>query len=189
MVSKGLDFESVKLVGIMDADTMLHFPDFRAHERSFQLMAQVSGRAGRKGSRGLVIIQASDHQHPVIQHVINHDYQALFEEQLEERRRFSYPPFSRLVEITLKHRDRDLLDRAAGMLADHLHKAVRETVMGPEYPLVSRIRNQYHKRLLVKMVSGKDLPATKEKIAAGIRVMHELQEFRPVQYTLDVDPY
>lgn len=189
MVSKGLDFENVKLVGIMDADTMLHFPDFRAHERSYQLMAQVSGRAGRKGSRGLVIIQASDHQHPVIQQVINHDYQALFEEQLEERRRFSYPPFSRLVEITLKHRDRDLLDQAAVMLADHLRLAIREPVMGPEYPLVSRIRNQYLKRLLVKMVKGKDLSFTKEKIAAAIRTMHEFPEFRPVQYTLDVDPY
>ncbi|MBN1789304.1 MAG: primosomal protein N' [Bacteroidales bacterium] len=189
MVSKGLDFDNVKLVGIMNADTMLNFPDFRAYERSFQLMSQVSGRAGRKNSRGSVIIQTSDHNHPVIRQVVANDYVAMYNEQLEERRKFRYPPFCRMVEIILKHRDRDILDQAATFLAFLLRKSIHEKIMGPEYPLVSRTHNLYLKNMLVKIENGKTLSGVKLQIINGIKEMLLKPEFRSVQYTLDVDPY
>ena len=189
MVSKGLDFDNVKLVGIMNADTMLNFPDFRAHERSYQLMAQVSGRAGRKNSRGKVIIQTSDHKHQIISQVVQNDYLAMYNDQLEERRRFRYPPFSRLVEITLKHRDINLLDKAADFLANRMRQLVREKIMGPEYPLISRIQNLYLKSMLVKIEKGKNLSVVKSQILAGISQMTGNTEYRSVQYTIDVDPY
>ena len=189
MVSKGLDFDNVKLVGIMNADTLLNYPDFRAHERSFQLMAQVSGRAGRKNSRGSVIIQTSDHKHPVISRVVHNDYLAMYTDQLEERRKFRYPPFCRLVEITLKHRDKDVLDNAARFLATLLRQSIKEKIMGPEYPLISRIRNLYLKSMLVKIQNGKSLPGVKKQILTGIREMAVNHEFRSIQYIVDVDPY
>lgn len=189
MVSKGLDFDNVKLVGIMNADTMLNFPDFRAYERSFQLMSQVSGRAGRKNSRGSVIIQTSDHNHPVIRQVVENDYVAMYNEQLEERRKFRYPPFCRMVEIILKHRDRDILDQAATFLVSMLRKSIHEKIMGPEYPLVSRTHNLYLKSMLVKIENGKTLSGVKLQIINGIKEMLLKPEYRSVQYTLDVDPY
>jgi primosomal protein N' (replication factor Y) len=189
MVSKGLDFDNVKLVGIMNADTMLNYPDFRAHERSYQLMAQVSGRAGRKNSRGTVIIQTSNHKHQVISQVAQNDYLAMYNDQLEERRRFRYPPFSRLVEITLKHRDVKVLDQAADFLANRLRQLVREKIMGPEYPLISRIRNLYLKNMLVKIEKSKNLSVIKLQILAGIREMTGKVEYRSVQCAVDVDPH
>jgi primosomal protein N' (replication factor Y) len=189
MVSKGLDFDNVKLVGIMNADTMLNYPDFRAHERSYQLMAQVSGRAGRKNSRGKVIIQTTFKDHPVITQVINHDYQALYNMQIEERKNFSYPPFSRLIEITLKHRDKQLLDKAADYLLSLLQPSIHEKIMGPEYPLISRIHNLYLKNLLIKIERGSYLASSKEHIISEVRTMKENPEYRSIQYTIDVDPY
>ena len=189
MVSKGLDFENVKLVGIMNADTMLNYPDFRAHERSFQLMAQVSGRAGRKKSRGTVIIQTADHNHPLIRMVVTNDFMAMFNSQLEERRRFQYPPFARLVEITLKHIHRDILDNAAGFLAGQLRKSIRDNILGPEYPLVSRVQNLYLKNLLIKIEKGRDLSRVKSRIGARITELSGIPEFRSVRVQVDVDPY
>jgi primosomal protein N' (replication factor Y) len=189
MVSKGLDFDNVKLVGIMNADTMLNYPDFRAFERSYQLMAQVSGRAGRKNSRGKVIIQTSYKDHPVINYVVQHNYAALYKEQVEERRKFHYPPFSRLVEIILKHRDIAVLDRAAEFLSSLLHKSVKEKILGPEYPLISRIRNLHLKCLLVKIEKGINLSITKQHILDALHDMKVQVEFRGVQVTIDVDPY
>ncbi len=187
MVSKGLDFDNVKLVGIMNADTMLNYPDFRAYERSYQLMSQVSGRAGRKYGRGLVIIQTSSHNHPIINQVVHNDYQAMYADQLEERNRFRYPPYSRLVKITLKHRFQEVVDQAADFLAQQIRTTVKETVMGPEYPLVSRIQNLYLKALLVKIERG-NLTAVKNQILTCTREMTGKPEFRAVQCTLDVDP-
>lgn len=189
MISKGLDFDNVKLVGILDADNMLNYPDFRAYERSFQLMAQVSGRAGRKNSRGQVIIQTSDHNHPVIRRVIQNDFVAMFNDQLTERRKFRYPPFSRLVEITLKHRDKVLLDKAANHLVTLLRSSIQEKILGPEYPLVSRIRNLYLKRILIKIEKSKGLPIVKQHILTGIHEMSVNPEFRTVQSVINVDPY
>jgi primosomal protein N' (replication factor Y) len=189
MVSKGLDFDNVKLVGIMNADTMLNYPDFRAHERSFQLMAQVSGRAGRKNSQGTVIIQTTDHNHPIITQVVQNDYQGMYNNQLEERRKFRYPPFSRLVEITLKHRDNVVLDIAATFLATLFRQSVKEKIMGPEYPLISRIQRLYLKSILVKIEKGKNLSPVKQQLLACISEMAAKAEYRSVQCTIDVDPY
>ncbi len=189
MVSKGLDFEHVRLVGIVNADTMLNYPDFRAHERSYQLMAQVSGRAGRKGKRGLVIIQTSDHQHPVIDKVVQNDFSGLYRSQLEERRKFQYPPFCRLIEITLRHRERDLLDKAAEFLAQRLKQYTSEKILGPEYPLVSRIQNLYLKTLLVKTEKSASLPSVKNQIIFLLTELSEHPMFRSVTHVVDVDPY
>jgi primosomal protein N' (replication factor Y) len=189
MVSKGLDFDNVKVVGIINADNMLNYPDFRAHERSFQLMAQVSGRAGRKTSRGMVIIQTSDHTHPVIEMVMHNDYQALYRYQLEERERFLYPPFARLIRITLRHNDRNRLDGAAGYLATMLRNSLNETIMGPEYPIIGRIKDQFLKALLIKIRRGRQLMPVKAEISAKISRMLAQPSFHTVHPVVDVDPY
>ena len=189
MVSKGLDFENVKLVGILDADTMINYPDFRAHERSFQLMAQVSGRSGRKNSRGKVIIQTTDENHPVIQMVIRNDYLSMYTSQIDERRRFHYPPFSRLLEITLKHRIIEQLDQASAFLAELLQQTIHEPMMGPEYPLVSRIQNLHLKRILIKVEKSGILASVKAHVLNAIDETAKKPEFRSVQFKIDVDPY
>lgn len=189
MVSKGLDFDNVRLVGIMNADTMLSYPDFRAHERSYQLMAQVSGRAGRKNSRGKVIIQGSDHNHPIIKYVVENDYIAMYNDQVAERKKFGYPPFIRLVEVMLRHRQKEVVDSAAAHLAVKLKEVLGEKVMGPEYPLVSRIQNYHLKRLLVKIQHGKRLTQVKQQLAECVRELNAMPDFRQVRITLDVDPY
>jgi primosomal protein N' (replication factor Y) len=188
MVSKGLNFDHVRLVGIVNADTMLNFPDFRAQERSYQLMAQVSGRAGRKNNRGIVIIQTSDDQHPVIEQVLHNDFQGMYGSQLEERRRFHYPPFYRLIEITLRHRDREVLDKASEFLLLRLRQFNSIKILGPEYPLVSRIQNLNLKRILIKIGKGSSLPAVKEGIAFHLGELSEHPMFRSVIPVIDVDP-
>ncbi|TVQ18406.1 MAG: primosomal protein N', partial [Bacteroidetes bacterium] len=152
MVSKGLDFENVSVVGILSADNMLSFPDFRAHERAFQMMAQVSGRAGRKNDRGKVIIQAFDPWHTIIRQVIDNNYEEMYKNQILERRNFLYPPFYRLVLITLMHTDPKMVNNAADALAREIRKSFPEKlVLGPEYPMISRIRAQYLKNIIVKI--------------------------------------
>ncbi len=188
MVSKGLDFDHVKLVGIVNADTMLNYPDFRAHERSFQLMAQVAGRAGRKNNRGIVIIQTSDDKNPIIRQVVQNDYPGMYQSQLEERKRFQYPPFCRLLEITLKHRDKEILDKAADFLARRLKQIITDTILGPEYPLVSRIQNMNLKTLLIKIGRGRSLPNVKKGILFAINELTEHPMFRTVITVIDVDP-
>ena len=189
MVSKGLDFDHVKLVGIVNADTMLNYPDFRAHERSFQLMAQVAGRAGRKANRGMVIIQTADDQNPVIRQVVQNDFTGMYQAQLEERKKFRYPPFCRLLEITLKHRDKEILDKAADFLTGKLKQAISDTILGPEYPLVSRIQNMNLKTLLVKIEKGRPLPQVKKGILFAINELSEHPMFRTVIPVIDVDPF
>jgi primosomal protein N' (replication factor Y) len=188
MVSKGLDFDHVKLVGIVNADTLLNYPDFRAHERSFQLMAQVAGRAGRKTNRGMVIIQTADDKNPIIRQVVQNDFTGMYKSQLEERKRFLYPPFCRLIEITLKHRNKEVLDKAADYLARTLKQAINATILGPEYPLVSRIQNLNLKTLLIKIGRGKSLPAIKKGILFSINELTEHPMFRTVITVIDVDP-
>lgn len=189
MVSKGLDFDHVRLVGIMSADAMLNYPDFRSHERSYQLMAQVSGRAGRKGERGIVVIQTTDDSHPVIDAVVRNDYLALYKAQMEERQQFDYPPYSRLAEITLKQRDKEVLDEAASRLAKNLKHMLGKHVIGPEYPLISRIRNLYLKRILIKIEKGNLLAGTKKAIAGEISALLREAAYKAVQVTINVDPY
>src|SRR5690606_11336643 len=137
MLSKGLDFRNVKLVGIMSADTMLNFPDFRAHERSYQLMQQVAGRAGRTEVRGKVLIQTYNPYHTILQQVSVNDYEAMFKEQMDERYNYKYPPIYRLIKITLRHKDYNKLNVSATWMANGLRQSFKQHVLGPEFPPVS----------------------------------------------------
>lgn len=188
MVTKGLDFDSVKTVGILNADNMLTFPDFRAYERSFQLMEQVSGRAGRKGEKGKVIIQTYQPQHPVILNVICHDYVKFYEEQMPIRRQFNYPPYSRLILIRLKDVDPMKLNKAAEMLSLTLRQAFRENLLGPEYPVVSRVKNQYIKQMIVKVNKDNNINKVKDFIRNAIESFKHENDFKSVKIQIDVDP-
>ncbi len=188
MVSKGLDFNNVSVVGILNADNMLNFPDFRSHERAFQLMAQVSGRAGRDQKRGKVIIQSFNPHHAVIRQVIDNDYEGMYNNQILERRNFHYPPFYRLLKLTALHKDPEKLNRAAAQLAHVLKKAYPGMVFGPEYPIVARIRNQYMKNILVKLHRSPGLPKEKEKIKGIIEKFKEGKDNKGVRVITDVDP-
>lgn len=188
MVTKGLDFDSVKTVGILNADNMLTFPDFRAYERSFQLMEQVSGRAGRKGDKGKVIIQTFQPQHQVIQNVMSHDFVRFYEEQMPVRRQFNYPPYSRLILIRLKDVDSMKLNKASNELARAFRYAFKDNVLGPEYPIVSRVKNLYIKQMIIKI--NKDLYSNKVKdfIKDTIENFKHNNEFKSVKIQIDVDP-
>ena len=188
MVTKGLDFDSVKTVGILNADNMLTFPDFRAYERSFQLMEQVSGRAGRKGDKGKVIIQTFQPQHQVIQSVMSHDFVRFYEEQMPVRRQFNYPPYSRLILIRLKDVDSMKLNKASNELARAFRYAFKDNVLGPEYPIVSRVKNLYIKQMIIKI--NKDLYSNKVKdfIKDTIENFKHNNEFKSVKIQIDVDP-
>ncbi len=189
MVTKGLDFNNVSLVGIMNADNMLNFPDFRSFERSFQLMLQVSGRAGRKDKPGKVLIQTYNPGHPVLHHITKAAYNNLFREQMMEREQFKYPPFFRIIKIRLKHRDHDQLNTTAEEFANELRSILGQRVLGPEYPLVSRIKNQYIKDILVKSEKEASVSWIKKKILETIALFSENQQFKSIQVALDVDPY
>jgi primosomal protein N' (replication factor Y) len=189
MVTKGLDFRNVKLVGIMNADNMLNFPDFRAHERSFQLMQQGSGRAGRPKERGKVLIQTFDPFHKILQQVSVNDYNGMFFEQLDERYNYKYPPVFRLVKITLRHRDYNRVENGAEWFAKSLRNVFKQHVLGPEFPPVARIRNQYHKNILVKIPQQQSLGKTKEAILKIKNSFSSIKDFRPIKVILNVDNY
>ena len=189
MLTKGLDFRNVKLVGIMNADNMLNFPDFRAHERSYQLMQQVSGRAGRTKERGKVLIQTYDPYHKILQQVSINDYESMFKEQLEDRYNFKYPPIYRLIKITLKHRDYNKVNDGAEWLAKSLRQVFKQHVLGPEFPPISRIRNKYHKNILIKIPQKQSLPKTKEAILKIKNSFLSIKDFRPIRVVLNVDNY
>ena len=189
MLTKGLDFRNVKLVGIMNADNMLNFPDFRAHERSFQLMLQVSGRAGRTSQRGKVLIQTYNPYHKILQQVSTNDYSAMYKEQLEDRYNYKYPPFYRLIKITIKHRDYNKVNLAADWLTKALVQLFKNNVLGPEFPPVSRIRNQYHKNILIKIPQGQHLGKTKEAIKRVEASFNAIGDFKSVRLIMNVDNY
>lgn len=188
MVTKGLDFDNVSLVGVLNADNQLTYPDFRSYERSFQLMAQVSGRSGRKLKRGKVVIQTWSPTHPVIEMVVANDYEKLFQEQLKERNTFRYPPYYRLIKISLKHKDQVILNQASVYLAGKLKMQLGNRIIGPEYPLVSRINLLYIKELLIKIERDTSLSAIKTMIQYHIRDLETQQQFRQVKVVIDVDP-
>ncbi|MBQ2852976.1 MAG: primosomal protein N' [Bacteroidales bacterium] len=188
MVTKGLDFDSVKVVGILNADNMLTFPDFRAYERSFQLMEQVSGRAGRKGDKGKVIIQTYQPYHPVILNVISHDYVKFYEEQMPIRRQFNYPPYSRLVMIKLRDVDNIKVNKAADELAKIFRHVFKENMLGPEYPIVSRVKNQYIKQMIIKINKELNSNKVKDYIKNTIEDFKHNNEFKSVKIQIDVDP-
>jgi primosomal protein N' (replication factor Y) len=175
-------------VGIINADTMMSFPDFRAHERAFQLMAQVAGRAGRKHKQGKVIIQTSQAAHFLIKQVLDNNYDALFEQQLNERQQFKYPPFYRLINITIKHKDKYLLDEAAANFASILKAQLSNRVLGPEYPAVSRINNYYLKNILIKIEKELSAATVKKEILKHIITLRQTELYKQVRIALDVDP-
>lgn len=189
MLTKGLDFRHVKLVGILNADNLLNFPDFRAHERSYQLMAQVSGRAGRTDLRGKVLIQSYNPHHNILQQVSTNSYKKMYEEQLNERHNYKYPPIYRLIKITLKHKDYNRVNLAAEWYAKSLKQLFKTHVLGPEFPPVSRIRNQYHKNILVKIPQPQSLVKTKEAILKIDNSFNAVKDFRPVRVIINVDNY
>ena len=161
MITKGLDFGNVSLVGILNADSLINFPDFRSFERSFQLMLQVSGRAGRKNERGKVIIQTYNPTHMVLNYVMNNDYRGFYAEEIQERKRFQYPPYFRLIEITLKHRNEIFIETAAADFCKELKNAFGKRVLGPVAPYVSRVKNMHLKNIMIK--TERELPISKVK--------------------------
>ncbi len=188
MVSKGLDFGNVSLVGVMNADNMLHYPDFRAYERSFQQLTQVSGRSGRKNKRGKVIIQTSQPYHSVIRDVIDNNYQNMYKSQMEERINYRYPPFYRIIKISLKHKDYTKLNAASRTFVDLLRPKLGSRVLGPEFPMVSRVRNLYIKDVLVKFETKASHKSVKDIIYNAIYKLQENKEYRSVFVNPDVDP-
>ena len=188
MVSKGLDFELVSLVGILNADNMLNFPDFRAHERAYQLMAQVSGRAGRKNKRGTVVLQTSSPEHAIIGQVIRNDYKAMYDTQCEERKLFKYPPFYRIIQIILRHRDPNVVNQAANRLASDLRAVFGARVLGPNVPAVSRVQNLYIKHILLKIENEASPERAKDILRQITNQVVADPKFKSLWVNLDVDP-
>jgi primosomal protein N' (replication factor Y) len=189
MLSKGLDFSNVSLVGVLNADNMLNFPDFRAHERSFQLMVQVSGRAGRAKKRGKVAIQTFNPYHQILQQVSTNSFEEMFKEQLQERRQYHYPPYYRMVKIVLKHRDFTRVDNGMAWLGKALTNVFKENILGPTTPAVARIRNQYIQNVIIKIPPTQSLKVTKENILRIKNMFQAVKDFRPIKFIIDVDNY
>ncbi len=188
MVTKGLDFGGVRVVGILGADTMLNFPDFRADERSFQLMEQVAGRAGRQGAQGTVVIQTARPSHPIIEQVARHDYEAMYAMQVAERRAYGYPPFSRLIDVYLKGGDEAVTDRAARLYAARLRGIFGTRVLGPDVPAVSRIQTMFIRKILIKTETTAAISGVKEILRREQETFSATKEFRGISIYYDVDP-
>jgi primosomal protein N' (replication factor Y) len=188
MISKGLDFDDVSVVGILNADTLLNYPDFRAFEKSYQMMAQVSGRAGRKNKQGKVILQTANPEHQVIRDVINNNFLHNYEVQMEERELFKYPPFYRLINLTIKHKDKQKCNKAAFLLARQLKQLLGDRVLGPQAPPVSRLFNQFINKVLIKIEKDASSAKVKGLIQNAIKDVQSNQELRYVVFQVDVDP-
>lgn len=189
MVVKGLDFDNVDLVGVLDADALLSFADFRVNERAFQLMEQVSGRAGRKEATGRVIIQASNTLHPVLQYVKEHDYKKMFSDELEKRKQFFYPPFSRMIHFTFRHKFKEVVERASLHFSESLKLLYGSYITGPAEPVVNRVRNLYLMEMLIKLPKDtKLIERCKQDIAGQIIHLHSQKNYRSVSAVIDVDP-
>ncbi len=188
MLAKGLDFDRVSLVGILNADQLMNFPDFRAQERAFQLMSQVSGRAGRRGVQGRVLIQTYSPDHPLLRQVVNGDYTTMYQQQNEQRRQFQYPPYCKLIRVTIKHRELGLCQSAATWLYKVMEQKLGPLVLGPVAPPVSRIRNQYIQQLLIKVPQEQSLSGTKVFLTKVLQRFTLQKEFARVSVSFDVDP-
>jgi primosomal protein N' (replication factor Y) len=188
MVVKGLDFDNVDLVAVLDADGLLHFADFRVNERAFQLMEQVSGRAGRKQHGGKVLIQTAQPAHPVLQYVQQHDYKKMFHDEIEKRKQFGYPPFSRMIQLSFRHKMKGVVERAAEEFTNALKIKYNPYLVGPAEPVVNRVRNQYLMELLIKLPRDtKTIAQCKKDILDHIALLHQDKRFRSVVIVPDVD--
>lgn len=189
MISKGLDFDNVSLVGVMDADSMLHFPDFRAFERSYQLISQVSGRAGRRKKRGRVIIQTSDPEHPVIDQILKDDYESLFKDQMEERELFGYPPFTRMIRISFRHKIPSILDGATDLVGKALKDIFSSRVYGPQYPPVRKVQDAFIKQIILKIEKKASVERAKDLLSSVLKETLSGEVYRSVRISVDVDPF
>jgi primosomal protein N' (replication factor Y) len=188
MVTKGLDFDNVSLVGVMNADQMLNFPDFRSFERAFQLLMQVAGRAGRKGKRGRVVIQTWQPYHWIIQKVIENDYDGMAVQELQDRRQFKYPPYYRMVNIVLRHRDRNLLDAKSAQFAKMLRVKFADRILGPEYLPVARVKNRYQKQIILKLEKQASFKEARKALRMISDEFYKEKANRSIRISLDVDP-
>lgn len=188
MVSKGLDFDNVSTVGILNADNMLNYPDFRAHEKAFQLMTQVSGRAGRKNKQGTVYLQTAHPGHPIISYIRNNDYLSFYETQIDERKLFRYPPFYRLIEIIIRGRDEHLTDEVAGDFAKSLRQSFNDRILGPTKPPVSRIQSLYIRKIILKIENEASPLKIREFIEIHQNLLFQNSKFRSILLHYDVDP-
>lgn len=188
MVSKGLDFDHVSVVGILDADNMLNYPDFRAYEHAFTMMAQVSGRAGRKGKQGLVILQTRNPELPVIQQVVNNSYTAFYKSQLEERTAFHYPPFFHLIYIYIKHRNNDIVESASMELGSRIREIFGNRVLGPDKPTVARVKTLHIRKIMLKLENGIDYKLVKQYLRSIRDTMMKEKRYGALTIYFDVDP-
>ena len=188
MISKGLDFDKVRVVGILNADSMLNYPDFRAYEHAFMMMSQVSGRAGRKGKRGLVILQTKSPELPVISQVVHHDYAGFYHDLLEERRAFHYPPFFHLINVYLKHKHEKVCQQASMELGNTLRGWFGERILGPDKPAVARVKTMNIRKIVIKLENGIDQKKVRQYLAYAQEVMLKDPRYGALQIYYDVDP-
>lgn len=188
MLSKGLDFDSVKVVGVLSADSLINHPDFRSHERGFQQMIQSAGRSGRKNDQGVVLIQSADSQQAIYRYVIRHDYVGFFNEELAERKQFGYPPYSRLIRITVKHSSESRAEYAATHLASLLRRELKERVLGPGRPLVARVKQLHIREILLKLETGYSPRRVRNLLTEVEQAIHKVKEYKYMIYSYDVDP-
>jgi primosomal protein N' (replication factor Y) len=188
MISKGLDFDKVSVVGILNADGMLNQPDFRAFEHAFMMMAQVSGRAGRKGRQGLVILQTKNPDLPIIQQVVRNDFSQFSQELLEERQLFHYPPYYRLIYVYLKHSKDDVVNTAGVELGSRLRQWFGDRVLGPDKPAVARVKTLSIRKLVLKLETGIDMPRVRQYLTLAQQQMLQDKRYASLQVYYDVDP-
>ena len=188
MITKGLDFKNVGLVGVINTDHFLNFPDFRAHEKAFQILTQVAGRSGRSGDIGKVFLQTYQPEHPIIKHVINYDYEKMYENQLEERKDYNYPPYVRLIRITIKDRSYEKLNSSVDWLNNIVRDNFKGVILGPVYPQISRIKNKYHKEFLIKLRNLKELNEFRNVFQKIQKSFDSISKYRSVRIIVDVDP-
>ena len=188
MVTKGLDFDHVRVVGILNADQMLNLPDFRAHERAFQMMSQVAGRAGRRDRQGLVVLQTRQPDLPVVGQVVRGDYEAMYRDQMEEREAFHFPPVYRLVNVTFKHRDEDVAAHASEMYASMLRPHFGADLLGPDRPVVSRVQSLHLRKLMVKIRPGLPSQGVRHTLLVARDLLLQQQGMKSLHVVFDVDP-
>ena len=188
MVTKGLDFGGVSLVTVLNADRLINFPDFRSAERAYNMLEQVSGRAGRRNTQGKVIVQTSNPSHPIIDFLKNHDYTGFFNHEIEERKEFNYPPFTRVIYIYLKHRDNNTLSEIATIYASHLRQLFGNRVFGPEEPIISRIQSLYIRKIMLKVETNASMAKVKKILRNTYEQMHQLPRMKGMIVYYDVDP-
>ena len=188
MVSKGLDFGEVKVVGVVNADTLLNFPDFRSNERAFNMLEQVAGRAGRRDEKGTVFIQTTQTASPVLRYVKSHDYAAFYNEEIEERRRFAYPPFTKVINIYIKNKDAVAADVAAVIFAKKLREIFGDRVLGPEKPFVSRVALWYLQSIMLKVESGASMKKVKDLLRQAYAAIALDKNIKSSMIYYDVDP-